>query len=210
MKVKNTLIPAAVSLPAVHEFTGPMLESLTNAIGIDRNALASEQQICTAWQNLPKLLSEIPIEKRDEGVMRMCVAVASGLFDAAVNYAWNVAIVELRRKIDVFGINIIPQIIDRDFDEAKLLDLQDSELLSLCLQLNLISETGYFMLNQCRDVRNNFSAAHPAVGALDEFEFLNFLNRCARHALCEESNTEAVDIKELMLALNASVVSLTK
>ena len=134
----------------------------------------------------------------------MCVAVASGLFDAAVNYAWNAAIIELREKIRRFGISVIPQIIDKDFDENKLLDMQDAELLNLCLKLNLISETGYFMLDQCRDIRNNFSAAHPAVGALDEYEFLNFLNRCVRHALSEEQNTAAVDIKELMQALNMS------
>ena len=203
-EMTNTLTPREVSLPALNQSTNPLLDSLTNAIGIDREVLASETQIGTAWQNLPQLLTEIPPEKRDEGIMRMCVAVASGLFDAAVNYAWNAVIVELRRKIRMFGINIIPQIIDGDFDESKLLDLQDSDLLSLCLKLNLISETGYFMLSQCRDIRNNFSVAHPAVGTLDEFEFLNFLSRCSRHALCDESNTEAVDIKALMQALNSA------
>ena len=200
----NPLTPRTINLPTVNQFTNPMLESLTEAIGIDRNVLASEHQIGTAWSNLPSLLAEIPPDRRDEGIMRMCVAVATGLFDAAVNYAWNAAIVELRRKIRVFGINIIPQILDRDFDETKLLDLQDSELLTLCLKLNLISETGYFMLSQCRDIRNNFSVAHPAVGTLDEYEFISFLNRCARHALCEESNTRAVDIKQFMHVLNAS------
>ena len=196
--------PSPVLLPAIHQFSNPMLDSLTSSIGINRNVLASEVQISTAWNNLPQLLTEIPPDKRDEGIMRMCVAVASGLFDAAINYAWNASIVELRRKIRIFGINIVPQIIGRDFDESKLLDLQDSELLSLCLKLNLISEAGYFMLSQCRDIRNNFSVAHPAVGTLDEYEFINFLNRCVRHALCEEYNAEAVDIKYLMVALNAT------
>ena len=194
----------AVALPSVNQYTNPFLDILTDAIGIDRSVLASEQEITMAWKGLPAILSVIPPEKRDERMMRMCVAVASGLFDAAINYSWNAAIVELRNKIHVFGIAIIPQIIGKEFDEKKLLDLQDSDLLSLCLKLNLISEPGYFMLNQCRDIRNNFSAAHPAVGALDQYEFLNFLNRCAKHAICQESNTEAVDIKELIRALNGS------
>src|SRR4051812_13433033 len=56
-----------------------------------------------------------------------------------------------------------------------LLDMQDSELLSLCLSLNLISEEGYFMPDQSRDVRNNCSAAHPTIGSLVGLEFLNFL-----------------------------------
>ena len=192
-----------VALPAVNRFTSPMLQALTDALGISRDVLATDAQIQNAWQNLPQLLSSIPPEKRDEGIMRMCVAVASGLFDSAVNYAWNAAIMELREKVRQFGIHIIPQIIDKDFDENKLMDLQDSELLSLCLKLNLISETGFFMLDQCRDIRNNFSAAHPAVGTLDEYEFINFLNRCSRHALSEDQNTTAVDIKDFMNAINA-------
>lgn len=136
--------------------------------------------------------------------MRMCVAVATGLFDSAINYAWNAAIVELRDKVRRFGIHIIPQIIDKDFDEKKLLDMQDAELLNLCLKLNLISETGYFMLDQCRDIRNNFSAAHPVIGNIDEYEFISFLNRCSRHALSDEQNMAGVDIKEFMTALNAA------
>ena len=87
----------------------------------------------------------------------MCVAVATGLFDSAVNYIWNSAVTELREKVKRFGIAVIPKIIDRDFDETKLFDLKDAELLDLCLKLNLISEEGYFMLNQCRDIRNGLA-----------------------------------------------------
>lgn len=196
-----------VNLPAVGAFTAPMLDALTNALGVRRDVLASDGQIQNAWQNLPQLLNGIPAELRDEGIMRMCVAVATGLFDSAVNYAWNAAIIELREKVRRFGIHIVPQIIDKDFDENKLMNMQDSELLTLCLKLNLISETGYFMLDQCRDIRNNFSAAHPTIGTLDEYEFINFLNRCSRHALSNEQNATAVDIKELMQAINSAVFS---
>jgi hypothetical protein len=198
-----SLIPVPnVKLPVVSNFSAPMLDALTDALGINRNVLASNQQIETAWQNLPQLLANVPPELRDAGLMRMCIAVATGLFDSALNYVWNAAVLELREKVRRFGVTIIPQIIDKDFDEQKLVDMRDSELLAMCLKLNLISETGYFMLDQCRDVRNNFSAAHPAIGSIDEYEFINFLNRCTRHALITEQNTAAVDIKELMSALN--------
>ena len=200
----NQLVLSPVQLPTVSTFSAPMLTALTDALGIDRSVLASDIQIQNAWQNLPQLLSNIPPHLRTEGVMRMCVAVATGLFDSAINYAWNAAVVELRDKVRRFGIHIIPQIIDKDFDEKKLLDMQDAELLTLCLKLNLISETGYFMLDQCRDIRNNFSAAHPVIGNIDEYEFISFLNRCSRHALSDEQNTAGVDIKEFMTALNAA------
>lgn len=202
--MKQDRVDNAVSLPNIDQYANPLLDSLTRAIGIDRNVIASEQQIASVWSSLPEILKVIPPHKRDERMMRMCVAVASGLFDAGINYAWNSAIIELRNKICVFGISIIPQIIGKKFDENTLLSIGDSELLSLCLKLNLISQDGYFMLNQCRDIRNNFSAAHPPVGSLNQYEFLNFLNRCVKHAISQESNTEAVDIKELIIALNES------
>ena len=191
-----------VNLPAIRDFSAPMLDALTSALGIPRDVLATDDQIQNAWQTLPRLLNSIPPELRDEGIMRMCVAVASGLFDSALNYAWNAAIIELREKVRRFDIHIIPQIIDKDFDEKKLMDLQDSELLTLCLKLNLISETGFFMLNQCRDIRNNFSAAHPTIDTLDEYEFINFLNRCSHHALSDDQNSAGVDIKAFMQAIN--------
>ncbi len=196
-----------VVLPKVSEHTAPLLVLLTEALGVDRAMLPSDEEIDHAWSNLPRLLSRIPPELRNEGLMRMCVAVANGLFDSGINYAWNAAILELRNKVRNFGIYIIPQIIDEDFDENKLLDLQDSRLLNLCLKLNLISEHGYFMLDQCRDIRNNFSNSHPTIGPLDEDEFISFVNRVGRYALNSEQNPQAVNIQELISAVNASSFS---
>ncbi len=194
----------AITLPNVAAITAPMLESVTKALGIGRDVLPSDAQIANAWQNLPTLIQKIPPEHRNDTIVRMCVAVAAGLFDGAVNYAWNAAVVELRNKVRRFGLAVVPQVIDKDFDEAALLDLKDADLLSLCLKLNLITEDGFFLLNQNRGIRNNFSAAHPTMGSLDEFEFLNFLSRCGSHALTNAMNPRGVDIQAFITAIKAS------
>lgn len=156
-----------VHLPAISANTLPVLDQLTKALGIPREILASQSEIETAWTNLPGILKKIPPALRTEGMARMCVAVASGLFDSAINYIWNCSIIELREKVKRFGLNVVEQITGKtSFDEQALLDLKDAELLSLCLKLNLITEDGYFSSFQCRDIRNNFSAAHPVVGRL--------------------------------------------
>lgn len=196
-----------VTLPQINTLSSQMLDALTSALGAPRDVLATDDQIAHAWENLPRLLTRIPRELRDEVLIRMCVAVATGLFDSAINYAWNAAIIELREKVRRFGIHIIPQIINRDFDEKKLLDQKDSELLNLCLRLNLISEHGYFMLDQCRDIRNNFSSAHPTIGKLDEDEFVNFVNRVSRYALNNEQNPQAVDIQEFIKSIQIGAFS---
>ena len=191
-----------MTLPVVIGVTGPMLSALMAALGVNRSIVAADEQIEHVWSNLPRLLSRIPPEHRTETLVRMCIAVSTGLFDSAVNYAWNAAIVELRKKVRRFGISVVPQVTGKSsFDESDLLELKDVELLRLCLSLNLMSEDGFFLLDQCRDIRNNFSAAHPSMGALDEDEFLAFLSRVARHALSNERNPRGVDIQAFLAAL---------
>ncbi len=153
-------------------------------------------------------MNKIPPALRAEGLARMCVAVAAGLFDSAINYIWNASVIELREKVKRFGLPVVEQILSKTkFDECALLDLKDAELLSLCLKLNLITEDGYFFLDQCRDIRNNFSAAHPVVGKIDDHEFIGFANRCAKYALGNEKNPVGVDISAFMVAVKGTKFS---
>ncbi|WP_331048174.1 hypothetical protein [Gemmatimonas sp.] len=133
----------------------------------------------------------------------MCVAVSTGLFDAAINYIWNAAVLELRRKVRDFGLQVVAQIRGGAFDERALVELKDSELVGLCLRHNLITEDGHFFLDQCREVRNNFSAAHPPMGTLDEYEVLRFTSACIRYALEDETNPRGVDTRAFLTALRA-------
>ena len=104
------------------------------------------------------------------------------------------SITELRDKVRHFGVHIVPEIIREPFEEKNLEDLKDAVLLSLCLSLNPITEHGYFFLDQCRDVRNNFSTAHPPMGSLDDTQFLRIVNLCAKHALSSTQNPRGVQI----------------
>lgn len=197
-----------VKLPAIIASTLPTLDQLTTALGVPRDILASADEIETAWNNLPGVLQKIPPALRNEGLVRMCLAVASGLFDSAINYIWNSSIIELREKIKRFGLNVVAQITGKSgFDDQALLDLKDAELLTLCLKLNLITEDGYFFLDHCRDIRNNFSAAHPVVGKIDNHEFIGFTNRCAKYALGNENNPVGVDIAAFMVAIKGGKFS---
>jgi hypothetical protein len=196
-----TALQKTIALPLVSVATDEFVTSLTVALGVPREILASSEEIGIAWVQLPVLLNKIPANLRGPLLARMCVAVSVGLTDAAINYAWNTAIIELREKIRRFGVNVVPQITSKPFDEDKLTDLQDSEILSLCLELNLITEEGFFMLDQCRDIRNNFSAAHPTIGQVDAYEFINFLNRCAKFALSDLVNPKGVNTKAFILAI---------
>ncbi len=101
-------------------------------------------------------------------------------------------------------IPIVAQINGKDFEKKQLLELQDSELLNLCLKLNLITEDGLFFLDQCRNVRNNFSAAHPTIGQLNDREVITFLNRCVKYALAASSAPQGVDVSAFISAVKGS------
>ena len=189
------------NLPSLPEAVLPAISDLIHNLGIPRDALASPEEIGHAWQALSRELREIPNELRGELVARMCVAVGAGLFDGAMNYIWNAAVLHLRDKIRIFGLHVVAQILQKEFEEKHLLDLQDSQLLELCLKLNIINEDGHFFLDQCRNIRNNFSAAHPTLGKINDREFIIFLNRCVRYALADSASPKGVDISSLISAI---------
>ena len=204
VKTQSAAFPN-VDLPDVSPLASPLLKQLTAALGVPRDVVATDDQIDHAWSQLPRLIKRIPPELRDQRIVKMCVAVASCLFDAAINYVWNAAVVELRQKVRRFGIAVVPQVLDdKSFDEDSLSDLKDAELLDLCLKLNLFDDDDFFFLDQCRATRNSFSAAHPAEGIVDEDEFLAFLSRCQKHALSSAHNPKGVDTKAFLLAIKAA------
>jgi hypothetical protein len=199
------VLPTSTHLPELPQAILPAINQFASALRIPREVLASDEEIEYAWRDLPRELRNIPsINLHGELIARMCVAVSVGLFDSGINYAWNASILQLREKVKNFGLPIVAQILQKDFEEKQLLELQDSELLDLCLKLNLVIEDGYFFLDQCRDIRNNFSAAHPTIGQLNDREFINFLNRCVRYALAESSSPCGVDIRAFISAVKGS------
>lgn len=190
-----------LQLPQLLDTMIPALEQLTSALGIPRELLASDEEITYAWRDLPRELRQIPVDSRGELIAKMCVAVSTGLFDGAINYVWNASILHLRDKVRNFGLPVVAQILQRDFEEKNLMELQDSQLIELCLKLNLITEDGFFFLDQCRDIRNNFSAAHPTIGTINDREFIIFLNRCIKYALGHLSSPKGVDIGAFISAV---------
>lgn len=194
-----------VALPIVSDVTGSMLTQITGALGVPRDVVALDGQIEHAWSQLPRLIRRIPPHLRDEQIVRACVAVATGLFDAAINYIWNAAVLSLREKVRDFGLHVIPDILDdRSFDEASLVDLKDAELLELCHKLNLITGQAYHFLDQCRATRNSYAFAHPADGAVDEDEVVYFISQCQKYALSTQRHSKGVDTRDLLQSLGAA------
>jgi hypothetical protein len=75
--------------PVVLKETCAVVGQLTQALGLPRGVLASDEEIEHVWADLPRLLSRIPREQINVLHARMLVALSTGLFDSAVNNAWR-------------------------------------------------------------------------------------------------------------------------
>lgn len=204
--VKSVVKPetAMVDLPGLSENVVTFPDDITSALGIPRDALASRDEIEYAWSGIPRELRGVQPNRYTGQLASMCVAVSVGLFDSAINYVWNATILTLRDRVRNFGLPIVGNIKGSTFEEKQLLGLQDSALLELCSELGIIEEDAYFFLNQCRDTRNKCSAAHPALGQINDREFLAYLNRCVRYALGNDSEIRGVDVHSFIDTLKAN------
>ena len=195
----NSIIPSkSVSLPETLNVTLSHINGIMQAFNLPREIIASDDEIAYAWRELPREIMRIPEELRDELIVRMCVATSVGLFDGAINYIWNAVILTLKRKVKNFGLALVGQTLGKSFDESNLNDYMDSELLDLCYKLELLSEDGYFFLNQCRDIRNNFSSAHPSIARIDDRELINFISRCCKYGITYDYSLQGVNVSDFL------------
>lgn len=197
----NTSLSSDVKLPDTLSATLPSINGLMSAFNLPRELIASDDEILYAWRDLPREISRIPNDLRDGMIVRMCVAISVGLFDGAINYIWNAVIVTIRQKIRNFGFSLIGQTLGKRFEENDLNELKDSELLDLCYKIQLLSEDGYFFLNQCRDIRNNFSTAHPSVAQIDDRELINFISRCCKYGITDDYSLQGINISDFIGAV---------
>lgn len=190
-----------LSLPDALEATLPQLNSIMSAFNLPREIIASDSEIAYAWRELPREIMRIPPELRDGLIVRMCVATSVGLFDGAINYIWNAVIITLKRKVKNFGLALVAQTLSKKFDEEDLNNYMDSQLLDLCYKLELLSEDGYFFLNQCRDIRNNFSSAHPSIAQIDDRELINFISRCCKYGITNDYSLQGINVSDFLASI---------
>lgn len=183
-----------ISLPNTLDTTLTEVERITESLHVPRTVLASNDEIKYAWRELPREIMRIPEQLRNELIVRMCIATSVGLFDAAINYIWNSVIISLREKVKRFGLSFVGQTLNKRFEEEDLNNYRDSELLDLCYKLELLSEDGYFLLNQCREIRNNFSSAHPSMARIDDRELIVFISRCCKYGISSDYELKGIDV----------------
>ena len=158
-------------------------------------------------QNMPGVVKHLTADQKTAAsyVSKFIAAVATGLFDAALNYLWNETIRNLRQKISQFDLDYFfdtaikdPKVRAKYASEADLATLPDWELIKGCQEIGLIGELGFKHLDFIRDIRNFSSAAHPNQNQLTGLQLVGWMDTCIREVLAREPSNSAIEAKRLL------------
>ena len=134
----------------------------------------------------------------------------AGLNDAAINYIWNLAMYDLRRKIVTYGIEYFASAINWGGSQLRTIEdlneVKDYEVINGAYTLGILLPEAHFHLQHCREIRNKFSTAHYPMGEIDGIELLNFVKNCVKYVLTFDLPVPGLQIKDLISKLSAEKV----
>lgn len=172
------------------------------------NVLVPVTERIRVFNNIQETLSRLPAEHvaRSVYLSKYLAAVASGLFDAALNYLWDETVGELRRRVANYDLEYFFDLaVGSQPDRRKRLSVaedlskvEDSELVSAALKMDLISDVGYRQLDLVRHMRNYASAAHPNQVELRALQLLEYLETCIVEVITLPETSVVVEIKKLL------------
>jgi hypothetical protein len=159
--------------------------------------------------NWDPIINAIRPECRGPYLERAKVAAEAGLYDAAVLYFWNESMNDLRRKVMSYGIEYFPYQQGRHItgEDSLRENVNDYELIEGCYQLGIISKEAWFFLQQCREIRNQYTAAHLSDSQIDPLEAQNFIKNCVKYVLTHELPSPGFSIRNFMERLRNADVS---
>lgn len=168
------------------------------------------------FQTIGNVLMKISSSKKEQSIYlsKFAAAVASGLFDAALNYLWDETIFELRERVAQYDIayfysNAISNVEKRNKLKGvdDLVKIEDSELIHGARQIGLLSELGYKHLDYIRYMRNWASAAHPNQNEITGLQLISWLETCIKEVIALPLSIGAVEIKQLLTNIRTVNIS---
>ncbi len=194
--------------------------SLMNFLAINglptQSILVPIQHRIAVFNNIGMVVDQVGMDRRTDSVYlsKFIAAVASGLFDAALNYLWDETISELRRRVGQYDLSYFydnavtnPEKRKKLENEGDLVKIDDNELIRGSREIELISELGYRHLDFIRYMRNWASAAHPNQNEITGLQLVAWLETCIREVISLPISNVAVEIKRLLSNIKNTSIS---
>lgn len=203
--MENEIIIKDTTEIITKNFSG--FENYLMAFGLPTdNVIASGDERQRIMNALPEFLQQLPpeIKKDAKYISKFIAGSAVGLFDAALNFVWNEVILNLRKKVVVYGIDyfydsaIGGTLREQYKDEKDLPSVKDQVLLDTCRKLELLSDILYRKLCHILDMRNQIGSSHPNDYEINAYELLGWLQTCIQDVFMDKISESALTVKSII------------
>lgn len=204
MSEERQLVATSGNLPT-NNFSN--FEGFLTQFGLPvENIIASKEERLRIMNALPEFLGALPDDaKRDARYLSKFIAgTAVGLFDASLNFVWNEVVLNLRKKVVVYGLDyfydsaIGGTLREQYNDEEDLPLVKDQVLLDTCRKLELISDILHRKLCHILDMRNQIGSSHPNEYSINAYELLGWLQCCINDVLLDKISDSALTVKSII------------
>ena len=203
----NSIVKVENAERELLKFENTLIKYLERLSLPSSNIFVPVSERATVFFNVDGVLSRLSDTQLQNSVYitKYLAAVASGLFDAALNYLWDETILELRKRVSKYDLSYFYDQAIRSADrrkqfkdESDLVNLSNSELIEGARKIELISRIGFKHLEYINYMRNWASAAHPNQNQITGLESITWLETCIREVISLPMSNVAIEIKKLL------------
>ncbi len=167
------------------------------------------------FKNLEGVIVQIDAKEKQQSLYlsKFIAGVASGLFDAALNYLWDETILQIRKRIVQYDLEyfydnaVTGEKRKRLKDESDLTKVDDFELIKGSKEIGLISDLGFKHLEYINFMRNWASAAHPNQNEITGLQLISWLETCVKEVISLPISNITIQIKQLLAGVKSSTIN---
>ena len=167
------------------------------------------------FKNLEGVIAQIDHKEKNQSLYlsKFIAGVASGLFDAALNYLWDETILQIRKRVVQYDLEYFyDNAVSGDKrkrlrDESDLNKVDDYDLIKGAKEIGLISELGSKHLEYINYMRNWASAAHPNQNEITGLQLISWLETCVKEVISLPISNLTIQIKQLLAGIKTSAIT---
>ncbi len=199
----------------LREFEGGLLNFLAqHNLPADKIFVGVPERI-NVFKNIEGVIMQISEDEKQNSIYlsKFIAGVASGLFDASLNYLWDETILQIRKRVVQYDIEyfydnaVTGDKRKRVKDESDLDKIDNYELIKGAREIGLISEIGFKHLEYINYMRNWASAAHPNQNTITGLQLISWLETCVKEVISLPISNIAIKIKHLLASIKSTVIS---
>lgn len=207
MENKNEISNIDESTQQLKVITNSHFDVFLKQLGLPAdNILANNDEKQIIANNIENAILKIPSDQRRNAtyLSKFVSSVAIGRFDSALNDLWNEVVIQLRKSVIFYGLDIFFDAAvnakDREdySNEEDLSGIKDRTLLDSCFNLEIITEVVHRKLVYILDMRNKIGGSHPNSSIINAYELLGWLQTSVYEVIAVRPSDGAIQVQKFI------------